>query len=134
MIQEGRTEYLVRTLNEYADLQQIEDTIIDIFEGREVRVGDLGRVVRTHKKRQIVTRTDGRESVHIQIFKEADANIVALAKRMKTAVGEVPVGGERDLAAAADSAETAAGAESTATAAADDRGGRRGGGGLAQQL
>ena len=33
-----------------------------------------------HKEREILTRTDGGESVQIDIFKEADANIVALAQ------------------------------------------------------
>jgi HAE1 family hydrophobic/amphiphilic exporter-1 len=112
-IQEGRTEYLVRTLNEFEDLAQIENTIVATFEGREVRVGDIGRAERTHRERQIVTRTDGGESVQIEIFKEADANIVALAKRVKALVGEV---------------ETAAPAD---TVAAEARSGPRG---LAQQL
>ncbi|MDX1642970.1 MAG: efflux RND transporter permease subunit [Thermoanaerobaculia bacterium] len=85
---EGRTEYMVRTLNEYEDLEQIADTVVARFEGREVRVRDLGVVARGHKERQILTRTDGRESVQIDIYKEADTNIVALAKRVKEALGE----------------------------------------------
>ena len=85
---EGRTEYMVRTLNEYEDLRQIADTVVARFEGREVRVRDIGRVARGHKERQIQTRTNGQESVQIDIYKEADANIVALAKRVKEALGE----------------------------------------------
>jgi HAE1 family hydrophobic/amphiphilic exporter-1 len=88
-IQEGRTEYLVRTLNEYADLRQMERTIIAVFDGRDVRLSDLGEVKRAHRERQIVTRTDGGESVQIEIYKEADANIVDLARRVKQAVGSV---------------------------------------------
>ncbi len=85
---EGRTEYMVRTLNEYEDLDQIERTVVSRFEGREVRVGSIGRVERSHKEREILTRTNAQESVQIDIFKEADANIVALAKRVKDALGE----------------------------------------------
>ncbi|MDH3743512.1 MAG: efflux RND transporter permease subunit [Acidobacteriota bacterium] len=85
---EGRTEYMVRTLNEYEDLAEISDTIIARFEGRDVRLGSIGRVVRAHKEREILTRTNGHEGVQIDVFKEADANIVALAKRVKTALGE----------------------------------------------
>ncbi|MCZ6507995.1 MAG: efflux RND transporter permease subunit, partial [Acidobacteria bacterium] len=85
---EGRTEYMVRTLNEYQNLGQIEDTVISSFEGREVRIRDLGQVRRGHKEREILTRTDATESVQIDIFKEADANIVALAKRIRTVLGE----------------------------------------------
>ncbi len=87
-IKEGRTEYMVRTLNEYQDLQEIAETVVASREGRDVRVGDLGRVVRAHKEREMVTRTDGGESVQVDVFKEADANIVAVAARVKAALGE----------------------------------------------
>jgi HAE1 family hydrophobic/amphiphilic exporter-1 len=85
---EGRTEYMVRTLNEYTDLEQMADTIVTMREGRQVRIRDLGTVTWGHKERQITTRTDGRESVQLEIFKEADANIVALAERIRTRLGD----------------------------------------------
>jgi HAE1 family hydrophobic/amphiphilic exporter-1 len=86
-LKEGRTEYLVRTLNEFQNLKQIEETIVARFGNRDVRVKDLGRVRRAHKEREILTRTDGGESVQVEIFKEGDANIVALAKRVRGALG-----------------------------------------------
>jgi HAE1 family hydrophobic/amphiphilic exporter-1 len=46
-------------------------------------------VVWANHERQITTSTDGRESVQIEVFKEADANIVALAARVKERVGEL---------------------------------------------
>jgi len=88
-LREGRTEYMVRTLNEYVSLEQIGDTIVAFREGRQIRVRDLGEVVWAHAERQITTRTEGRESVQIEVFKEADANIVALAARVKERVGEL---------------------------------------------
>ena len=99
---EGRTEYMVRTLNEYEDLGQIEDTVVSRFEGRDVRIRDLGEVKRGHKEREILTRADSSESVQIDIFKEADANIVALAKRVRDEIGELDE-------ASADGSEGAAG-------------------------
>jgi HAE1 family hydrophobic/amphiphilic exporter-1 len=86
-LKEGRTEYMVRTLNEFQDLQQIEETIVAAREGKQVRVRDLGRVVWSNKERQITTRTDARESVQVEIFKEADANIVSLAHLVKAQLG-----------------------------------------------
>ncbi len=86
-LREGRTEYMVRTLNEFVNLGQIGDTIVAFREGRQIRIRDLGEVVWANAERQITTRTDGRESVQIEIFKEADANIVALADRVKERVG-----------------------------------------------
>ncbi len=87
-IKEGRTEYMVRTLNEYQDLDQIGDTVVARIEGREVRIRDLGVVERGQKDRELVTRTDGSESVQIDIFKEADGNIVDLAQRVRAALGD----------------------------------------------
>lgn len=88
-LKEGRTEYMVRALNEYEDLEEIAETVITRLEGREIRVKDLGRVIRAHKEREILTRTQGSESVQIDIYKEADANIVAVAKAVLAAVGKV---------------------------------------------
>ncbi|MCP4204411.1 MAG: efflux RND transporter permease subunit [bacterium] len=96
---EGRTEYMVRTLNEYENLRQIEDTVVAHFEGRDVRLGAIGRVERAHKEREILTRTNSQESVQIDIFKEADANIVALAKRVKADLGEFDLDRARRVAA-----------------------------------
>jgi HAE1 family hydrophobic/amphiphilic exporter-1 len=86
-LKEGRIEYLVRTLNEYEDLQQIENTIVASFDGRDVKLRDIGTVVWSHREREIQTRTDGGESVQVDIYKEADANIVAVADRVKTLLG-----------------------------------------------
>ncbi len=93
-ITEGRTEYMVRTLNEFQDPSQIEETVLLSLEGREVRIKDIGRVVWSHKEREILTRTDGGESVQIDIYKEADANIVGLAASIKTLLGKLPKEGE----------------------------------------
>jgi HAE1 family hydrophobic/amphiphilic exporter-1 len=99
-IKEGRTEYMVRTLNEYENLDQIAQTVIARLDGREVRVSDLGQVVWSHKERQILTRTEGGASVQIDIFKEADANIVALAQEVKQRLGKLDLAKEAELAAA----------------------------------
>ena len=90
-LKEGRTEYMVRTLNEYQNLRQIADTVITQVDGRDVRVRDVARVVTAHKEREIKTRTDGGESVQIDVFKEADANMVALSARVRQKLGEFDV-------------------------------------------
>ncbi len=84
---EGRTEFMVRTINEYQDLAQMADTIVETRGSRQIRIRDLGEVVWSNKERQITTSADGHESVQIEIFKEADANIVALGKKVKERLG-----------------------------------------------
>jgi len=83
---EGRAEYMVRTLNEFESLSQIEDVIIRRLNERDIRVKDVATVVRVHREREIMTRTDGAESVQIDIYKEADANMVAVAETVTEAI------------------------------------------------
>ena len=91
-IKEGRADYMVRTVNEFENLDEIGGTLLAVIDGREIRVRDVGTVVMSHRDREMVTRTDGGPSVQIDIFKEADANIVSLAARVRAAVGAL----ERD--------------------------------------
>ncbi len=97
-LKEGRTEYMVRTVNEYVNLEQIRNTVVASVDGREVRIGDLGEVRRSNRDREIQTRTSGRESVQLDVYKEADANMVALADRVRSRVGELDLERERALA------------------------------------
>jgi HAE1 family hydrophobic/amphiphilic exporter-1 len=93
-IREGKAEYMVRTLNEFANLTQMEETVVARVSDRDIRVRDLGRVIRSQKDREILTRTDGEESVQIDIYKEADANMVAVAKAVTAKIGELRKNGE----------------------------------------
>lgn len=85
-VTEGRAEYMVRTINEYESIAQIGETVIRRREGKEVRLKDIGRVVRAHKEREIITHTGGAESVQIDVYKEADANMVLVAKTITRAL------------------------------------------------
>jgi len=82
-LKEGQTEYLVRTLNEFRDVSEINNLVIGRREGVEIRVKDVGAATRTHKEREVITRINGKESVEIEIYKEADANIVTVAAAVK---------------------------------------------------
>jgi hydrophobic/amphiphilic exporter-1 (mainly G- bacteria), HAE1 family len=89
-LEEGSVEYMVRTLNEYRTLDEIAATIITPAGERPVRLGDVAQVAPAHRERQILTRADGRESVALDLFKEGDANMVALSARVRAALGEAP--------------------------------------------
>ena len=82
-LKEGQTEYLVRTLNEFANVEEIGEIVIARPSGVEVRLRDVATVRKTHKEREVITRIDGTESVEIEVHKEADANIVAVAAAVR---------------------------------------------------
>ncbi len=80
---DGQTQYMVRTLNEFRTVDEIRDLVIGQRNGADIRLRDVSDVVRGHKDREIITRVNGVESVEIDVFKEADANIVATAQRVR---------------------------------------------------
>jgi HAE1 family hydrophobic/amphiphilic exporter-1 len=82
-LRDGRTRYLVRTVNEFRDIEEIGDIIIVQSQGRDVRLRDIGRVEYGYKDRTVITRVDGREAVEVEVYKEADANIVEMADRVR---------------------------------------------------
>ena len=88
-IREGSAEYMIRTINEYENLEEIANTIVFRQEGREIRVKDLGQVVYGQRDREMLTRTNGGESVQIDVYKEADSNMVKVGERIRSAVGAV---------------------------------------------
>ena len=88
-IREGSAEYMIRTINEYKNLEEIANTVVFRNEGSELRLKDVGQVVYGERDREMLTRTDGGESVQIDIYKEADSNMVKVADRIKAAVGSI---------------------------------------------
>lgn len=82
-MRDGRTRYLVRTVNEFKSLDDIRDTVILTREGRDVRLRHIAKVTSGFKDRDVITRVDGKEAVEVEIYKEADANVVEMAKRVR---------------------------------------------------
>ncbi len=87
-LEDGKTRYLVRTVNEFQDLEEIRNIVVVHRDGRDVRLRDVGRVTSGYKDRDVITRVDGREAVEIEVYKEADANIVEMAARVRATLDE----------------------------------------------
>jgi HAE1 family hydrophobic/amphiphilic exporter-1 len=80
---EEEARYLVRANNEFTGLDDILNTIVVEREGRLVRMGDVGTVVRGHKQREVITRFGGKEAVELAVYKEGDANTVRVARSLR---------------------------------------------------
>lgn len=90
-IKEGTTEYIIRTLNEFKNVEEIRNIIIGYKnEFVPIYLRDIATITRSHKDREIITRFDKSESVEIEIFKEADANIVKVSELVKNVVLGTP--------------------------------------------
>ncbi|GEA06968.1 acriflavin resistance protein [Alteromonas sp. KUL42] len=81
--------FLVRTLNQFESLNDIENLFIGRFEGKNIQLKDVATVQSAYKDRDVVTRFNGNEGVEIAIYKEGDANAVDVAKRIDSRLNEV---------------------------------------------
>jgi multidrug efflux pump subunit AcrB len=85
-LREGQTEYLIRTLNEFRTIEEIGTLIVARQNGVDIRLRDIATVSRFHEDRTVITRVNGQESVEVEIYKEADANVLIVAAAVKEAI------------------------------------------------
>jgi HAE1 family hydrophobic/amphiphilic exporter-1 len=88
LLKDGEAEFLVRTLNEFESIEDMEEIVVAQVDGAPVKLSDVGRVRRGHVERDVVTRINGREGVEIAVFKEGDANTVSVAATVRERLGE----------------------------------------------
>lgn len=88
-LKEGEEELLVRAVNEFQTVEEIGEIIITRPNGAPVKLKDVATVRRFHKERKTITRINGKESVELALFKEADANTVTVARMIKDRLGNV---------------------------------------------
>ncbi len=83
-LKEGAHQYLVRTLNQFKSVDEIRNVILRSKEGSNIYLKDIADVIEGYKERKAISRIDGVEAVEIAIYKEGDANTVAVAKALKS--------------------------------------------------
>lgn len=74
--------YLVRMLNQFRSVEEIQQIIIRQQGGRKVVLGEVAKVWRGSKDREVIARLNGKESVEMAIYKEGDANTVTVAEAL----------------------------------------------------
>lgn len=75
----GPEEIIVRTMGEFADMDEIRNLVVSADAHRKVLLSDIADVLDTHADRRVVTRFNGDECVRVSVLKAAEANIVAVA-------------------------------------------------------
>src|SRR6185437_9373518 len=83
-IDQGTQRYLVRTLNQFTDLQQMRDMLVKVdASGVPIRLKDVAQVYQGYKERDGVVRIDGHEAIELAVYKQADANTVSVARAVR---------------------------------------------------
>lgn len=82
ILQEGHARYLIRTINEFRSDADIGEIVIGSIRDTDIRLRDVASIRHTVRERTTITHVAGAESVSIHVFKEGDANIVEVARRV----------------------------------------------------
>ncbi|MGA9343181.1 MAG: efflux RND transporter permease subunit [Rhodanobacteraceae bacterium] len=85
-IESGSERYLVRTINQFANLGQMGEMLIKVDQGVPIRLKDVATIRQGYKERTGIVRIDGHEAVELAVYKEGDANTVAVATRVRAAL------------------------------------------------
>ncbi|GGP39392.1 efflux RND transporter permease subunit [Shewanella saliphila] len=86
---QGDKEYLVRTLNQFNSLEELGQVIVYRNEQTLVRLSDIAVISDAYKERSDITRIGEMESIELAIYKEGDANTVAVAKKLHAELANI---------------------------------------------
>jgi HAE1 family hydrophobic/amphiphilic exporter-1 len=88
-LEEGTQQYLVRTLNEFKSVEQIRNVVVARNQDNTIYLKDVADVTQAYKEREAITRLNGAEAVEIAIYKEGDANTVAVAEAVNARMANI---------------------------------------------
>ena len=88
-LEEGTQRYLVRTINQFATVEEFGDLIVKPGTTRPIYLRDIATVRAGFSEREAIIRMNGQEAVEIAIYKEGDANTVSVAKGVKARISEL---------------------------------------------
>ncbi|MFW6001486.1 MAG: efflux RND transporter permease subunit [Halanaerobium sp.] len=85
-ITRDESEYLIRTVGEYQDLESIRNLIVSTTDSGDIYLKDLAEVEDTHAEIRSKFRVDGKETTAINILKQQDANTVEVVNNLRTEI------------------------------------------------
>ncbi|MDH3383400.1 MAG: efflux RND transporter permease subunit, partial [Deltaproteobacteria bacterium] len=88
-IEQGRYEVTLRAPAEFANLDQIRNTVILRRNGAPVTLGQIAGVIDTYEKLTRIVRVNGGRGIRVAIRKQADANTVEVSRRVLAEIDAV---------------------------------------------
>ncbi len=83
----GKKEYFIRSLGEYANIEEIENTVLRNRDGGSfIKIRDVASVNDTREEVSILSRLNGDESITFSVSKKSDANSNEAIDRVKNLI------------------------------------------------
>lgn len=87
-VEDGRREFLLRTIGEYQQVEDISQVLIPSQAGI-IRLQDIAEIRDDFKIQRTINRLNGEPSVSIGIQKQSDANTVLVANRLHREIAKI---------------------------------------------
>lgn len=88
-VQQDTQQFLIRTINEFDTTDEMRETIISNQDGKSIYLKDIATVRQAYKERESISRINGFEAVEIAIYKEGDANAVAVSEKLRKRIDSI---------------------------------------------
>ncbi|MDP3285717.1 MAG: efflux RND transporter permease subunit, partial [Desulfobacterales bacterium] len=89
---EGKRRYIVRTVGEFSNEEDVRNVIVKRINGAPVTVGDVAEVSLEHSEKQVVVRHEGATTIVMNAVREPGTNVLVVMKRIREALAELNSG------------------------------------------
>ncbi|NMA67808.1 MAG: efflux RND transporter permease subunit, partial [Desulfitobacterium sp.] len=89
VVQKGNQELTIRTTAEFQSIKEIEEILIPLNNGGQVKLKDIADVKMGQTETTTISRTNGLESINISIQKQSGTNTVTVANDINKAITEL---------------------------------------------
>jgi hydrophobic/amphiphilic exporter-1 (mainly G- bacteria), HAE1 family len=83
ILEEGDAQYVVRTVNEFTDVNEMLRVVVGTAAGEPILLSDVASVRRGARERETVTLVNGNEAVEVAVLRESTSNIVTLSRLIR---------------------------------------------------
>ena len=88
-IKSGRSEYILRTLGQFQNTEEIENVIVHSYpSGNQLRVRNIAAVSDTYEEEETRARLNGRQAMTLSISRKSSGNIITIVEKIRELVTE----------------------------------------------
>jgi HAE1 family hydrophobic/amphiphilic exporter-1 len=88
-LEHGRFEAILRAPAEYANLDQIRNTVVAVRDGAAITIDQIAQVHDTYEKLTRIIRINGERGIRLAVRKQANANTVEVSRRVLEEVAAI---------------------------------------------
>jgi multidrug efflux pump subunit AcrB len=91
-IKAGRSEYILRTLGQFRDTEEIKNVIVHSYpSGNQLHLQDVATISDTYEEEETRARLNGRQAVTLSVTRKSGGNVISIVEEIKELLEEYRV-------------------------------------------